>query len=215
MKTILVVEDEQIISDYITHCLKGSETKIIQAYDGKQALDIIDNNNIDLLITDIVMPNMTGLELIKKLDNKIPCIVLSALGDDTSIMNAYELGAIDFIQKPIKKATLTYKVNNLLNQFFSSTTSGLVIDDNIKDVLIDQKQINFTRTEYELFKLLFDHEHQVFSKELIIEMLWHGNHAMSEKLVEVNIYNIRKKLMHFSYIIKTKRNVGYFYENKK
>lgn len=213
---ILIVEDEVIINDYIYHCLNELNYNIFRAYNVCEAKKIINDKRIDLAISDILMPGETGIDLLRFINRKFPVIMLTALIDDEHLIKAYELGAIDYINKPIEKLLLTSKVNNLIQTFLKPTSTQLVnIDSDNKQIIVDTNPIDLSTTEFELFELLYSNSPRAYSKELLIDIIWNNNQAMSEKIVEVNIYNIRKKLGSYSYLIKTKKYLGYYYEDQK
>lgn len=214
---LLIVEDEQIINDYLYTCLAGDGYEIYRAYNGLEAMEIIKNQTLDLILSDIIMPQKNGFDLLMFLKEyqQIPVIMITALADDDNLLKAYELGVVDYLTKPLKVEILTKKVNNILTYLLDQkVTEEIILQDNYT-ILLNNESLEFTKTEYELFTLLYQNLGRIYTKENLIDLIWHGNYAMSEKVIEVNIFNIRKKLGHFSQLIKTKRGVGYYFENQK
>lgn len=214
---ILVVEDDYIINKYIVKILSEYYFNIDSSYDGEEAIEYLKSNKYDIILCDIIMPKKTGFEVldfIKTLEYKTYIMMISALSQKKDLIKAYQKGAIDYINKPIHKEILISKIKNIENYLLEDSLE-ISIDRNFKEVLIDGENIKLTRTEFEIFTLLYDNEGMIFSKEDINEKIWFENKAMSNKIIEVNIFNIRKKLTKYSFTIKTKRQVGYYYENKK
>ncbi len=212
---VLIVEDEKIINDYITEVVKSQNIEVISVYDVKSAMDRIEEGEVKILITDLMMEPIDGFKLLEYLQEKelrIPIIVISALNDEENLLKAYQLGCIDYLTKPINKEILISKVNSY-KQFIYGITRGIKFDDDMLVMSIDGYEITFTKTEYELVKLLQTNATRVFTKEMLLEKIWLNNLAMSEKIVDVNIFNIRKKLGKYSYLIKNKRMVGYYFED--
>jgi DNA-binding response OmpR family regulator len=118
MKRILVAEDNKLILETVAHSLSREVYEVIKANDGKECLKILDENTVDLLITDVYMPNINGLEVIAILQeqekNKIPILVLSAAGAEENVLKAFELGADDFMIKPFSLSELNFRVKKLL-----------------------------------------------------------------------------------------------------
>ncbi len=213
---VLILEDEEIINDYIMSIVK-KDNNPIQAFNVNQAIDIISNQDIDLILSDIIMEGQTGFDLLLYLKEEkidIPIIMITALEDESSLEKAYDLGAIDYIVKPINKVILTNKIKNLTKYIYGESVDFEVSKKENK-VIVSGKDIELTKIEWELFILLYSQPNRVYTKENIIEYIWSGNHGMSKRIVDINIFNIRKKLKHHSDVIKTKRGLGYYYDDKK
>lgn len=213
---LLIVEDEIIINDYIYACLIDDELNIYRAYNGEEAINIIKNNKIDIILSDIIMDNKNGFDILtylKEENYKIPTVMITALSDDDNLLKAYELGAVDYLVKPIKKKILKTKLTNLMSHIFNEEKKvEIKLNDNYT-VDIRGESCELTKTEYDIFKLLYKNSPRIYTKENFIDLIWNGNYAMSEKVIEVNIFNIRKKLGPLSQKLKTKRGVGYYFEN--
>lgn len=212
MKKILVVEDELILGKLFKMLLNEFEVTVVD----NVALGLSKSTTIDydLVITDLVMAPLDGFYFLEKNNLKCPIFVISALEDKDSIVKAYILGANDYICKPIDEDILKLKVDNLL--LVDEESDDLVsLNENDYSIKIKDDIIVFSITEYELFTLLFKNKYKLYSREKIIEYIWFDNSLMSDKIVYVNIFNIRKKLGKYSYLIKTVRHKGIMYDDKK
>ncbi len=215
-KKVLIIEDEKIINDYMSTILKEEVAYIDSCYSGYEAIEKIKSNHYDLILCDVIMENGSGLDVLDFLNlenKKILVVMVSALGQKTDILKAYEKGAIDFITKPIDEDILISKVKSLL-MYIKEGNSVINFDNNLKEVFLESVNINLTRTEYEILYLLYINSPIVFSKEELNDKIWFNNKGMSNKIIEVNIFNIRKKLGNYSKFLKTKRQVGYYFEDK-
>lgn len=213
---ILIIEDEPIINDYMRALLKD-DYQVVSSFDASGAIKIIEEGDIELILCDIILGHESGFSVLEYIQNhgfKIPTIMLTALDDEQSLTTAYDLGAVDYIVKPVNKQILKMKVRNL-QTYLKPKDNELEIDTNLFVVKINGVDINLTNIEYEIFALLSSAPDRVFTKDNLIDTIWHGNHSMSNRIVDTNIFNLRKKLGHKSELIKTKRGVGYYYENKK
>ncbi len=215
-KKILIIEDEKIINEYLYTLLKEKVEYVDSCYTGYEAIEKIKSNHYDLILCDIIMEKGTGLEVLDFLNlekKKVFVIMISALSQKSDILEAYNKGAVDFINKPIDEDILMSKVINLLS-YIKEDDNKIYFDNNLKEVYIDSKNINLTRTEYEILYLLYLNSPIVFSKDQLNNKIWFNNKGMSNKIIEVNIFNIRKKLGYYSKYLKTKRQVGYYFEDK-
>ncbi len=213
---ILIIEDEPIINDYMRALLQD-DYQVVSSFDASGAIKIIDGGDIELILCDIILGYETGFQVLEHIQNqglKIPTIMLTALDDEQSLTTAYDLGAVDYIVKPVNKSILKMKVRNL-RTYLKPKNDEFEIDDKLLAVKVNGVDINLTNIEYEILKVLVSSPNRVFTKDNLIDTVWHGNHSMSNRIVDTNIFNLRKKLGHKSELIKTKRGVGYYYENKE
>ncbi len=214
MINILLVEDDEVLNDFIFFNLKNDDYNIMRAYDVFQARKFFMYHKVDVILTDIIMPGETGIEFLESLDKRVPTIVMTALQDRASLDACYKLGVIDYLNKPIDKEILKFKVNNIIEMFVKpNLDEAIVLNENEKEVYVNGAALSFTKTEYEVFALLYNNQPRIYSKEDLIDLVWYENDSMSNKIVDVNIFNIRKKLGEYGQNVKTKRNVGYYYED--
>ena len=208
MYNILVVDDDKEIVKAIEIYLGKENYKIYKAYDGEQALEQIKNNNINLVILDIMMPNKDGLETLQELrkSKNIPVIMLSAKSEDIDKINGLNTGADDYVTKPFNPVELIARVNALIrrytqfgaieeNQGKSIIKNGeLVINDELKKVTVDGKDVKLTPTEYNILKFLTKNKGKVFSIEEIYTNVWDDECYAADNVIAVHIRHIREKI---------------------
>ena len=205
---ILVVDDDREIAGAIEIYLRNEGYDVITAYDGFQALNAIRNQEISLVVMDIMMPRLDGVQATKMIreEYNIPIIMLSAKSEDYDKITGLNVGADDYITKPFNPLELIARVKSQLRRYTmlgsaSGTlddkvyrTGGLVVDDNAKTVTLDGEQIAVTPTEYGILKLLTENAGRVFSIEQIYEAVWKEEAYSPENTVAVHVRRIREKL---------------------
>ena len=209
MYNILVVDDDKEIVKAIEIYLGKENYKIYKAYDGEQALKQIKENDIQLVILDIMMPNKDGLETLEEIrkDKNIPVIMLSAKSEDADKINGLNIGADDYITKPFNPVELIARVNALIRRYtkfgaIEETTEKqgiikngeLIIDDDLKKVTVDGRTVKLTPTEYNILKFLTENKGKVFSIEEIYTNVWDGECYAAENVIAVHIRHIREKI---------------------
>ena len=213
MYNILVVDDDKEIVKAIEIYLGKENYKIIKAYDGEQALEKIKENEIQLVILDIMMPKKDGIETLEEIrkDQNIPVIMLSAKSEDIDKINGLNNGADDYITKPFNPVELIARVNALIRRYtklgssINETASEsektniikngeLVINDDLKKVIVDGKEAKLTPTEYNILKFLTQNKGKVFSIEEIYTNVWDGECYAAENVIAVHIRHIREKI---------------------
>jgi len=206
MYNILAVDDDKEIVKAIEIYLGKENYNIYKAYDGEQALKQINNNEIHLVILDIMMPNKDGLQTLEEIrkDKNIPVIMLSAKSEDIDKINGLNIGADDYVTKPFNPVELIARVNALIRRYTRlgaiEEKQGLIkngellIDDELKKVTVDGRQIKLTPTEYNILKFLTEHKGKVFSIEQIYRNVWDGECYAAENVIAVHIRHIREKI---------------------
>ena len=206
MYNILVVDDDKEIVKAIEIYLGKENYKIYKAYDGEQALKQIQQNQIHLIILDIMMPNKNGIETLEEIrkDKNIPVIMLSAKSEDVDKINGLNIGADDYVTKPFNPIELIARVNALIRRYtkFGAIeekqglikNGELIIDDELKKVIVDGKDIKLTPTEYNILKFLTQHKGKVFSIEEIYRNVWEGECYAADNVIAVHIRHIREKI---------------------
>lgn len=203
---VLIVDDEEEISEYIEIYLKNEGIKVFTAKDGIEALEVLEEKNIHLILMDIMMPRMNGIKATFKIreDNNIPIIMLSAKSEDTDKILGLNVGADDYITKPFNPLELVARVKSQLRRYVSLgnytinedeiIVRGLTLNKNTKTVLIDSEEVSLTFTEYKILKLLMENKGRVFSIEEIYEKVWKESFHNGENTVAVHIRRIREKI---------------------
>lgn len=207
MQNILIVDDDKEIVKAIEIYLERKKYQIFKAFDGIEALEQIKQNDINLIILDIMMPNKDGIETLKEIrkDKNIPVILLSAKSEDIDKIHGLNIGADDYITKPFNPAELIARVNALLRRYTNFETEetnnkniikngGLIINDDLKKVTIDGKEIKLTPTEYNILKFLTENKGKVYSIEDIYQKVWKDDYFASDNVIAVHIRHIREKI---------------------
>lgn len=221
---ILIVEDEPQINRLIELLLiSDGFIKIRKAYDGKTAFEMIKKDKPDLLLLDIMIPELDGYELSKKIKNdkylnSIKIVMLTAKKLEEDILKGFENGAIDYISKPFNNKILLARIKAQLKDLNTSFVDceNIKIDDLKKTVTVESKEINLTKFEYEILKIFISSEGIVFSRSQLLKYL-RGNDGLyiSERAIDVQILNLRRKLGKYGSLIKTIRGSGYKFEGQK
>ncbi|MCK5542329.1 MAG: response regulator transcription factor [Desulfobacterales bacterium] len=227
---ILIVDDEEDILELIKFNLTKEGYKTILATTGEQALDIAKNSQIDLIILDLMLPGIDGLEVTRIIRNNpelqmVPIIMLTAKGDESDIITGLELGANDYMSKPFSPKELIARIRNIFRrrQKLLETKSekiikeqGLVIDHNKHIVTLNSNPISLTPSEFELLTMLIKKKGWVFTRGQIIDGIRGENYAVTERSIDVVVVGLRKKLGTYGKAIETVRGIGYkFQDNQK
>ena len=207
MANILVCDDDKEIVDAIEIYLSQDGYKIYKAYDGEQAIQILDKEEIHLLIMDIMMPKLDGIRATLKIReySSIPIIILSAKSEDTDKILGLNIGADDYICKPFNPLELVARVKSNLRRYTSlgSLTGenkaiyqvgGLVLNDDTKQVTVDDEPVKMTPIEYNILLLLMKNHGRVFSINQIYESIWNEDAIGADNTVAVHIRHIREKI---------------------
>ena len=207
MANILVCDDDREIVDAIEIYLSQDGYKIYKAYDGEQAIQILDKEDIHLLIMDIMMPRLDGIRatLTIREYSSIPIIILSAKSEDTDKILGLNIGADDYICKPFNPLELVARVKSNLRRYTSlgSLTGenkaiyqvgGLILNDDTKQVTVDDEPVKMTPIEYNILLLLMKNQGRVFSINQIYESIWNEDAIGADNTVAVHIRHIREKI---------------------
>jgi two-component system alkaline phosphatase synthesis response regulator PhoP len=221
---ILLVDDEPDILDFLSYNLKKEDYEVTTARNGAEAVIKVDEFKPDLILMDVMMPEMDGIEACKEIRKKpenhdIIIAFLTARGEDFSQIAAYEAGGDDYIQKPIKPKILVSKIKSLLRRKMSSNEStykengekkkigNIIIDSERYMVIKEDKEIQLPKKEFELLNLLASNPEKVFRREEIYSAVWGDDIFVGDRTIDVHIRKIRQKLG--DDIIKTVKGVGY------
>ncbi|MBP1924369.1 DNA-binding response OmpR family regulator [Sedimentibacter acidaminivorans] len=203
---ILVCDDEIEIVEAIEIYLRNEGYNIFKCYNGLDAIETVENNEIHLVVMDIMMPEMDGIKATEKIREvkNIPVIMLSAKSEDIDIVTGLEMGADDYITKPFKPIELIARVNSQLRRYTTLgsvidnkdiyKTGALVIDDERKEVTVDGEVVKLTPVEYKILLFLTQNAGKVFSIEAIYEKAWNEPSFNPENTVAVHIRRIREKV---------------------
>ena len=208
MYNILVVDDDKEIVESIEIYLRNEGYKVFKAYDGLEALDILTNEEIHLILMDIIMPKLDGIKATIKIrqEKNIPIILVSAKGEDTDKILGLNIGADDYITKPFNLLELIARVKSNLRRYmnfgnFNNETredvlrsGGLELNTSTKEVKVDGNQVKVTPIEYRILELLLRNKGRVFSIDEIYEKVWKEESFNVENTVAVHIRRIREKI---------------------
>ncbi|WP_138342551.1 response regulator transcription factor [Intestinibacter bartlettii] len=208
MYNVLVVDDDKEIVESIEIYLRNEGYKVFKAYDGLEALDILTNEEIHLILMDIMMPKLDGIKATIKIrqEKNIPIILVSAKGEDTDKILGLNIGADDYITKPFNLLELIARVKSNLRRYmnfgnFNNETredvlrsGGLELNTSTKEVKVDGNQVKVTPIEYRILELLLRNKGRVFSIDEIYEKVWKEESFNVENTVAVHIRRIREKI---------------------
>ena len=208
MYNVLVCDDDREIVEAIEIYLSQEGYKVLKAYDGEEALKVLDREKVDLLIIDVMMPKLDGIRATLKIREKknMPIIILSAKSEDADKILGLNVGADDYMTKPFNPLELTARVKSQLRRYtqLGSTidksnqavyaVGGLSIDDEQKEVTVDGEPVRLTPSEYNILLLLVKNQGKVFSIDQIYESIWNEDAIGVDNTVAVHIRHIREKI---------------------
>ena len=208
MYNVLVCDDDREIVEAIEIYLSQEGYKVLKAYDGEEALKVLDREKVDLLIIDVMMPKLDGIRATLKIREKknMPIIILSAKSEDADKILGLNVGADDYMTKPFNPLELTARVKSQLRRYtqLGSTidksnqavyaVGGLSIDDEQKEGTVDGEPVRLTPIEYNILLLLVKNQGKVFSIDQIYESIWNEDAIGVDNTVAVHIRHIREKI---------------------
>ena len=222
---ILVVDDERLLVKGIKFNLENEGYQVETAYDGRTAVELAKNNDYDLIILDLMMPEIDGLEAcvqIRQFSN-VPIIMLTARGEDTDKIIGFECGADDYVTKPFNILELKARIRAMLRRAGAAgaksssaiTVGDITLDTEQRGALRDGKTVDLTAKEYDLIELLMKNPRRVYSRESLMNVVWGYSYAGDYRTVDVHIRRLREKLeanpAQPEYIL-TKWGVGYYFK---
>ena len=209
MFNILVCDDDKDIVEAISIYLETAGYNVLKAYDGFEALKILEKEEVHLVVIDIMMPNMDGVRATRKIreTSHVPVIFLSAKSEDADKILGLDVGADDYITKPFNPLELVARVKSQIRRYteFGAITTentdekiiingGLVINDSEKSVTVDGEQIKLTPIEYNILMFLTENRGRVYSTSQIYEAVWDEDAIASDNIIAVHIRHIREKI---------------------
>lgn len=217
MKKILVVEDEPEIRQLLASYLRNEGYAISEAEDGVSAIELFDKEKFDLIILDILIPKIDGYGVCEVVKGKsdVPVIFLSALGDERSMIRGYDSLADDYVTKPFSMPVFLRKVKAVLRRDLSSSKEdyekicykNIVMIPDLMKVIVDGIEVELTSKEFDLLLTLIKNPGRVYTREMLLEMLWDYNSLVDERIIDSHIKNLRHKLGEG--VIETVRRRGY------
>ncbi|MEA1939952.1 MAG: response regulator [Candidatus Caldatribacteriota bacterium] len=226
---ILIVDDEKDIIELLQYNLEKERYNISSAFSGEECLEYIKTKLPELILLDLMLPEIDGLDVCKFLKNNsrtshIPIIMLTAKGEETDIVLGLELGADDYITKPFKVRELLARVKAVLRRTKNNIHTpkekeiikfnDLVIDSIKHQVTLKDQPINLTSTEFKLLKFLASHPGKVFTRDQLLNQAWAEDSFIVDRAVDVHIRRLRQKLLTCSDYIITVRGIGYRFKEE-
>lgn len=223
MKNVWIVEDEPDIAELVAHNLRKEQFKVKIFHDGESFLSSLGDNLPDLLILDLILPGIDGLEICKMVRSyeetaSMPIIMLTAKGEESDVVLGLELGADDYIVKPFSVRELVARVKTVLRRVESPqeneviTVEGLSVDLDGFETKVDNQPVDLTYAEFKMLSLLISKPGRVFTRQQIIDGIWEEGKVVTLKTVDVHVANLRKKIGRYGDFIKSVRGVGYKFE---
>ncbi|MDO4475968.1 MAG: response regulator transcription factor [Lachnospiraceae bacterium] len=208
MYNILVCDDDKEIVESIEIYLQQEGYQVLKAYNGKQALDVLNKETVHLIILDLMMPELDGIHTTLQIrkESSIPIIILSAKSQDSDKILGLNVGADDYVTKPFNPLELVARVKSQLRRYTSLGTiqeeeqehvyhtGGLVVNDDRKEVTVDGEPVKLTRIEYNILLFLIQNKGKVYSIDQIYEKIWKEEAFFADNTVTVHIRHIREKI---------------------
>ena len=219
---ILVVEDEKDIAELISFNLEKEGFKVVKVFSGEDGIQRAGSDVPDLILLDIMLPGMNGLDVCREVrrndkTSHIPIIMLTAKDEDTDIITGLEIGANDYVTKPFSPKVLIARIRALLRRAVDKESPGtapikfgeMIIDRGRHQVKISGRDIQLTMTEFQLLLIFARKPGWVYSRAQLIDDLREGHYVITDRAIDVQIANLRKKLGPYGDYIETVRGIGY------
>lgn len=221
MEKILIADDEQLMRQLVIDFLKPEGYEILEASDGKEALEIYDKEHPDLILLDVMMPGYDGWTVCREIrrESTVPIMMLTAKGEEIDQLFAYDLGADEYITKPFSPKILVAKIKALLrrsqnDQETHEADDGVAIDRDARQVVLDGKNVDLSPTEYKLLNYLMSNTGKALSRRQILNQVWNYDYYGDLRTVDTHINRLRIKLGDKGRYIRTVRGYGYRYDGK-
>ncbi|MGE7941360.1 response regulator transcription factor [Lysinibacillus xylanilyticus] len=223
-RTILIIEDEVKIANIIADYFTMNEYKILIAPDGKVGLQMFEEESVDLIILDIMLPEIDGFSVCRRIRKKsdIPIIMLTARSEVEDQLMGYEFKVDDYMTKPFNPEILVAKSKVLLDRIYTFkkedrnketlTLKGVTINKLTREVWIDSTSIELEPKQFDLLLYLMENKHIVLSRDQILNEVWGYDYFGSARVVDAQVKKLRKNLQHKAYLIKTVFGLGYKFE---
>ena len=227
--TILLVDDEDSVQKLLAYPLERDGYRVLQARNGEEALDRFGAEHVDLVVLDIMLPRLDGLEVCKRLraESSVPIIMLTARDDELDKVLGLELGADDYITKPFSIREFRSRVRALLRRAAAPrhdprheeviSSDGLTIDLGRRVVELEGRPVQLTYVEFELLRVLAGNPGRVYTRQMLLEALWGGFEYREPRTIDVHIRHLREKLEsdpREPELIFTVRGVGYRFRDR-
>ena len=225
-KRVLVVDDEKLIVKGIRFSLEQDEMKVDVAYDGEEALEKVKNETYDIILLDLMLPKIDGLEVCQQIRefSQVPIIMLTAKGDDMDKIMGLEYGADDYITKPFNILEVKARIKAILRRVSGKEkgkeeileVGDLRLNCQEKRVYIGEREVNLTAKEYDLLELLAVNRNHVYGREELLKLVWGADYPGDVRTVDVHVRRLREKIEANPSepgFVHTKWGTGYFFKN--
>lgn len=218
MPAILIVDDEQKMREFVALFLRSSRYTVFEAADGRTALNILSKETIDLIVLDIMLPDISGFDLCSQIRVKssVPIIFLTALADEEYQMIGYRVEDDDYITKPFNASILLAKIQRILQRCAPSNARsdtlafrGIKLEISSRRVTLDGKPLQLTPKEFDLLLALMQNRGKVLTRTFLLETIWGYSFAGDSRVVDSHIKKLRSKVSPYSSNIKTVISIGY------
>ncbi len=229
MHKLLIVDDEEMIRKLIRKYAEFEGHSVVEATDGMDAVTKFRNGDFDLIVMDIMMPELDGFSACREIrkSSNIPIIMLSARGEEYDKINGFEIGIDDYVVKPFSPKELLLRINAIIkrtskekeverkNEIVSLANGGLVADITARIVYIDGERIDMSPKEYELFFYMLKNKNIALSRDKLLQDVWGYDFFGDDRTLDTHIKILRKSLGKYSDFIVTIRGMGYRFEEKQ
>ncbi len=222
MEKILIADDEQLMRQLVIDFLQPEGYELLEAADGKEALQIYHDQHPDLVLLDVMMPGYDGWTVCREIrrESSVPIMMLTAKGEEIDQLFAYDLGVDEYITKPFSPKILVAKIKALLRRTqkeeneITAAADGVSIDQEARQVVLDGKNIDLSPTEYNLLTYLVTNAGKALSRRQILNKVWNYDYYGDLRTVDTHINRLRIKLGDKGKYIQTVRGYGYRYDAK-
>ena len=217
---VLVCDDEALIRDVIKEYLLQENIEVLEAENGLEAIDVVKNNDVDLVVMDIMMPKMDGYQAVREIKKikDIPFIMLSARGEEFDKLVGFDVGVDDYVTKPFSPKELVARIKAVTKRTKGENNTykyeTLVLDDLAHEVTIDGKPVLLTPKEYDLLKYFIQNKNIALSRDAILSNIWGYDFYGDERTVDTHVKTLRNSLGKYRDVIKTVRGMGYKFDVK-
>lgn len=219
MEKILIADDEQLMRQLVNDFLTPEGYEVIEAADGKEAIEMYDKYHPDLVLLDVMMPGYDSWTVCREIrrESMVPIIMITAKGEEIDQLFAYDLGVDEYITKPFSPKILVAKIKAMFRRSTKESEmeqDGVAIDRDARQVVLDGKNIDLSPTEYKLLNYLMSNAGKALSRRQILNQVWNYEYYGDLRTVDTHINRLRIKLGNKGCFIQTVRGYGYRYNSK-
>lgn len=220
MAKLLIVDDEEKIREMIGKYAKHEGYDVVLAENGKKAIEAFKKDDFDVVVLDVMMPEMDGYETLKKMKEikEVHCIFLTALGEENDRIYGFDVGGEDYVTKPFSLKELMMRIKVILKRDNKDqqrlVINNLIIDETAHSVYVNDKRVDLANKEYELLLLLVKNKGKALTRESIISTIWGYQYDSDDRTLDTHMKLLRKDIGEYGKYITTIRGVGYRFEEE-